>query len=247
MYKESPVFEKPENENATIWRYMDFTKFVSLLDKSAPFFTRADRLGDPFEGSYSKANVVRRPEVYKGKIPEGTLITLSQFHRILIRHTVINCWHLSEYESAAMWKLYLKSDEGIAVRSTFRRLKDCFKGDKFHIYIGKVKYIDYDKDWLPEGNALYPFVHKRKSFEHEQELRAVIQQFRYTKNGEINWDRPLFDDGVYVQVDLDLLIDKIYLAPTAPKWLPELVKSVTKRYKLDKEVVQSTLDDVPVY
>lgn len=63
MYKEHPVFEKPENENAKIWRYIDFTKFVSLLDKSALFFTRADRLGDPFEGSYSRANIKLRPEV----------------------------------------------------------------------------------------------------------------------------------------------------------------------------------------
>ena len=67
MYKEHPVFEKPENENTKIWRYLDFTKFVSLLDKSALFFTRADRLNDPFEGSYSKVNIQLRPVVYKDK------------------------------------------------------------------------------------------------------------------------------------------------------------------------------------
>ena len=247
MYKEHPVFEKPENENAKIWRYIDFTKFVSLLDKSALFFTRADRLGDPFEGSYSKANIKLRPEVYKGKIPPNALENFSQFTKIFIKYTAINCWHLSEYESPAMWKLYLKSNDGIAIQSTFDLLKTSLKDENHSVFIGKVKYIDFEKDWMPEGNALYPFVHKKTSFEHEKELRAIIQELRYKKNGEIDWSKPLFDDGIYVQIDLGVLIDKIYLAPTSPKWLFELVKSITKKYKLDKDVLQSSLDDAPVY
>jgi hypothetical protein len=247
MYKEHLVFEKPENENAKIWRYIDFTKFVSLLDKSALFFTRADRLGDSFEGSYSRANVKLRPEVYKGEIPPDALENLSQFCKTLIKYTAINCWHLSEYESAAMWKLYLKSNEGIAIQSTFDLLKTSLKNDNHHVFIGKVKYIDFEKDWMPEGNTLYPFVHKRRSFKHEKELRAIIQELRYKKNGEIDWSKPLFDDGIYIQIDLGVLIDKIYLAPTSPKWLFELVKSITKIYKLDKDVLPSSLDDVPVY
>jgi hypothetical protein len=49
-YSEHETCLKPANENAKIWRYMDFTKFVSLLEKKALFFCRADKLGDPFEG-----------------------------------------------------------------------------------------------------------------------------------------------------------------------------------------------------
>lgn len=180
-------------------------------------------------------------------MPPSALHNLSQFSEILVKHTAISCWHLSEYESAAMWKLYLKSNEGIAIQSTFDLLKTPLKNDNHDVFIGKVKYIDFQKDWMPEGNMLYPFVHKRKSFEHEKELRAIIQELRYKKNGEIDWSKPLFDDGIYVQVDLVVLIDKIYLAPTGPKWLFELVKSITKKYKLDKDVLQSSLDDVPVY
>lgn len=246
MYKEHPVFEKPRDENAAIWRYMDFTKFVSLLDKKALFFSRADKLEDPFEGSYSKANVRMRPEVYKD-IPPNKLLTLVELYKELVSHTFISCWHLSEHESAAMWKLYLKSNDGIAIRSTFDRLKRCFNDEDHDIYIGTLKYIDYQKDWMPEGNALYPFVHKRRSFEHEQELRAVIQEFSFNSNGVINLYKPLLYDGIYIQVDLDILLDNIYIAPTSPQWLLELVKSVTKIYKLDKDVLQSTLDDVPVY
>ena len=50
MYTEHPTFSPPPDD-AVLWRYMDFTKFVSFLDKSSLFFARADKLGDPFEGA----------------------------------------------------------------------------------------------------------------------------------------------------------------------------------------------------
>jgi hypothetical protein len=46
---EHPVFLPPDDPGAQIWRYMDFTKFVSMLDNGGVFFCRADKLGDKFE------------------------------------------------------------------------------------------------------------------------------------------------------------------------------------------------------
>jgi hypothetical protein len=40
------------------------------------------------------------------------------------RYSAINCWHTNEHESAAMWKLCLKSDEEIAVQSTYEKVRD---------------------------------------------------------------------------------------------------------------------------
>lgn len=39
MYEAHPVFVQPENENIKTWRYMDFTKLVSLMDSRRIFFT----------------------------------------------------------------------------------------------------------------------------------------------------------------------------------------------------------------
>ena len=49
-----PAIREPEDTDSRIWRYMDFTKYVSLLQHRGVFFGRADRLGDPFEGSISR-------------------------------------------------------------------------------------------------------------------------------------------------------------------------------------------------
>jgi len=39
----------------------------------------------------------------------------------MILNTAINCWHISDHESVAMWKLYAAGAPGIAVRSTVER------------------------------------------------------------------------------------------------------------------------------
>lgn len=49
---------------------MDFTKFVSLLAKRALYFARADKLGDPFEGSFSQANIATRSEGFDKRAPK---------------------------------------------------------------------------------------------------------------------------------------------------------------------------------
>ena len=239
MYKEHPKLEKPEDKNTKIWRYIDFTKFLSLLDKSSLYFTRVDSFADPFEGSFSKANVKLRPNYFKGKIPPRDIKTLSEFYRTFVKLTVVNCWHISDYRSATMWEAYLKSSNGVAIRSTFSMLKDSFRDTKWEIYIGKVKYISYQNDLMPEG-TLFPYFHKRKQFEDERELRAVIQEFSY-KGDEIDWSKSPFREGLHVPVNLDLLIDSIYLAPKCHQWQLELIKSVVKKYGLRKKVVLSSL------
>jgi hypothetical protein len=58
MFKEHLGFMPPQDQDHSVWRYMDFTKFLSLLDDQHLFFARADMLGDPFEGSLAQYNHV---------------------------------------------------------------------------------------------------------------------------------------------------------------------------------------------
>lgn len=240
----------PSDDRLKIWRYMDFTKFIDLLDKSALFFSRADKLGDPFEGSHGKAYVAKM----RSSLPDSSDIAealkiLSSVYRKNAKFTFLNCWHVNEHESAAMWNLYVKSNEGIAIQSSVAALKSSFTQIPYEIYIGKVKYIDYAKEVMTGGleeGERYPFFHKRKSFEHERELRLVIQDFRSAKSPVI-YATPPHRSGIYVSVDVGSLIERIYLAPSCPKWQLGLLESVTRKYGLNKEIIQSHLNERPVY
>ena len=59
------LFMPPDNLDVPVWRYMDFTKFISLLENKGLFFPVIAKLQDPFEGSFARGNEVLRPMVYK--------------------------------------------------------------------------------------------------------------------------------------------------------------------------------------
>jgi hypothetical protein len=259
-YQTHEIFTPPDDPDVAIWRYIDLTKLVALLDSASLFFARADTLGDEFEGSYSRLNVQLRPDVYKD-IPSEALARISEFTSAMTRHSYVNCWNVSSVESAALWGLYVPPSGGVAIRSTFQRLVDCFSEEEADvdplpmgqtIHVGVVHYVDYDSTWIPEGNTFWPFVHKRQSFEFEGELRAIIQDLPMVDDPEaeggerIDLSQPS-PAGRLVSVDLGRLIEAIYVSPVAAPWFSDLVQSVCARYGVDAPVVPSRLAGRPVY
>lgn len=247
MYVKHPAFPQPLDLNEKVWRYMDFTKFISFLESRSLYFSSADKFEDPLEGSYPKMNIMAdEARINKVDIPDELKSNLRE--RIYKLRSCapswhfINCWHLNNHESAAMWKLYLKGKEGIAIQSTYQNLQDCFSIVERKIFIGQVKYIDFETELLDlsNGSIFAPFTYKRKSFEHEKEVRAITTE---TNN---LWERNIVD-GFNIPVNLDTLIKNIYVPPNAPYWFEKLVKSVIKRYGFDYPVTKSGLDRPPLY
>jgi hypothetical protein len=227
---------------------MDFTKFVSSLDTGALFFCRADHFSDAWEGAHTVENVRFRPRMWG---PEGNaqmMKDVTEIYRSVRMHTFMNCWHLNEVESAAMWKLYVSHNEGIAIQSTFERLTNSFEGDKnemFKVSVGTVKYLDYEHEMFPDGNTMIPFLHKRLSFEHERELRAIVQPIE-ASSGPLGDIKP-FADGLLLDVNLQTLIENIYVAPTCSPWFVDLVKNIATKYGVQMGIQHSDLSRDPVF
>ena len=121
---------------------------------------------------------------------------------------------MNQYESAAMWNIYSKTSESIAIQSSFKRLKDSFNSNSKKIYIGKVNYADYNTEWIPEGNLLYPFLYKRKSFEHEKEIRAIYLELPPAEKEIIYLNQEAPHVGICVDIDIIELIETICLSPS---------------------------------
>jgi hypothetical protein len=236
--------------DAMIWRYMDFTKFAALLDSNGLFFPRADHLSDRWEGAYTQGHLRRRRSMLEdltGTQTENVMEDLSRIHRSLLLHTFVSCWHLNDVESAAMWQLYASHGEGIVVQSTFARLVDSFQdshSSMWDVYVGKVRYLDYEREGFSEGNNYLPFLHKRSSFEHEHELRAIIRPIFPGTASPLTGATPSVD-GLIVNIDLRLLIQNIYVAPTSPGWFTSLVERIARKYGVDAPIKQSDLQQDP--
>ncbi len=273
MGKEFEVFKKPSMETK-IWRYMDFTKFVSILSKSALYFTRMDLLDDTFEGSipkyfHSKKSAEAKRQL-KGIFPEDynkrykEMLNAEKkldrlfykFNKAKRKLAFINSWHVNESESAAMWRLYLKSPEGVVFQSTFNRLSDSFI-QKGNVIFGMIYYVDdYNKESKDFSDInfylhSFPFMFKRKCFEYEKELRAVILTEPVTEKAKKQYLTKLgikgMPEGLDEQVDLHKLVEKIYVSPTAGAWFEELVRSVVDKYGFNLEITRSSLADNPTF
>ncbi len=225
-----------------IWRYMDFSKFIDLLDSSCLFFPRLTILRnlDPYDGSFIPFSSHDKKDKLSKKI-------FKEFDRILLNDTFVSCWYLSDVESAALWKLFPKSDEGIAIKSNIGKLVQSIEtrnSEQNTIYLGSVTYghekVAARKTNNPKSfsgsDALFT---KRQCFEHEKELRLVMHA------NDIK--TPVLSNGINlkIEVDLELMISEIIISPEAPSWIEDLVKRVTKKYGFSFEIRQSTLNKLP--
>lgn len=234
-------FDVFANSQVCIWHYMDFAKFISMLENQGLWFSRADKFKDAFEGTWPRQDVQNRA----ARLDDAENKKFSEDMQEQRAYFLVNCWHMNEQESDAMWKLCTKSNEAIAIRSTCGRLRSTLPSK---IDIDRVNYIDYEKESIEDGNTLFPITFKGKSFIHEQELRAVwwlTKDSDFVQNCKTLPDPP--KAGMWQSVNLDELIDAIYVAPTSPEWFKVVVEKVLVKYRLRKEVIPSKLDASPLF
>jgi hypothetical protein len=249
MIENHDLFIHPKDENQKIWRYLDFTKFVDLLNSESLYFSRSDKFEDLFEGSFTQKTISIRERQYQAMIDKKELLPKytpdyvsaeSKKHR---EEFAINCWHMNDHESAAMWKIYLKSNEGIAIQSTFKKLKNSLHKSDYEMFTGVVNYIDYEKDFIDYGNVLSAYLYKRKSFTHENELRFIIWK-PFLKNKR---NKDFADYGMKIKIDLKDVVENIYVSPDSPKWLTELIKDTCMKFDFKFNVINSRLNDKPLF
>lgn len=247
VYEDHPSFESPNDPNSKIWRYMDFIKFVSLLENQCLYFPRSDKLGDPYEGSITQINDDAEKKFFTEKFPNKDFKKiLSKVRKSLRKHTYISCWHLSEFESVAMWNIYAKSNYGIAIQSDYNSFKKSFTTSEHTIYIGMVKYINYNIDFIHADNLFNPFLRKRRSFEYEKELRAIYSNPSSDSNNQLLLDKS-GPKGISINIRVSDLIKNVYVSPNSPDWIFDLLSKVVKRYNYDIPLIKSQLDSRAIF
>jgi len=237
----------PTNQDSVIWRYMSLQKFELLLEDKSLFFCRADKFADPFEGTIPQKEAEYRA---RSITDDQTIKSISNLHKKLKGHFIVNCWHINNAENDAMWRLYLKDNDGIAIRTTVRNLLDSLKTAKEDIYCSEVRYINFEKDkWLPpidSYNAFAPIIHKRLEFTHENEVR-LIHQIDFVNDIDSFWQKQPKIKGKDVSIDINNLINTVYCAPSSDRVQIEKIKNIVNEYGYNFEVKKSKLDNVPFY
>lgn len=247
----SPVFYPKENYQVV--KYMDLTKFVSLLQRKSLFFCRLDKLEDHFEGTTAKSNWKKRYDLYATQHLRSPKFKKLNHEEILINVEehfeaerkskslkTICCWNISDSESAALWKIYSDFNQGIMLTSKVTSIIEALKETEENIDLSVVKYINHTYDEMPDGNSMYPVIHKHKAYSYENELR-LIHTVDFGNGLIYDWSKEEIEQGKYLNVKLDKLIDEIVLSPYSPKWYIKLIENLCDTYELKTIIVQSEL------
>jgi hypothetical protein len=191
MYRDYHAFSTPD-DNQIIWKYMDFTKFVSLLDKQALFFPTIKTLrhADTWEGTWSnfEFSEVVSSDTSAENIQRLKDLFFSVSSEIASQQIAVSCWFMNDHESTGMWRSYITGREGIAIQTTFGQLKNCleverkdyprladrFLGKPIEINAGVIEYVDWDHPPQNE-NSKKQFMYKAKWFDYERELRLMAK------------------------------------------------------------------------
>jgi len=233
-----------------IWRYMTLSKLISLLSSKAIYFACPSQFADPYEGFYPASHMRAFEPILQKAIDDSRearnklaslfpYADLSNVDNALatqiaeMRESVeksrlkfgVSCWHQNNFESEAMWRLYSTSEPLIAIESTITRLHNSMTSGK-KVTIDNVRYIDFENDPIETGHKHYGLFLKRKSFDHEREVRATILLHEVGK-------------GELVKYVLEQLIYRIHISPFSPSHFADAVRISCA--EISKLICQSTL------
>jgi Protein of unknown function (DUF2971) len=228
MYLNNQNIKLPDDPATVVWKYLDLSKFLDLLLSQKLFMSRSDKFEDQYEGTFSEPTY---EEIKKLSINNPEFLQYYKSHR---EKVAVSSWHINEYESFAMWQIFTQNSEGLAIQSTVERLKKALDSEKNHEqYIGEVNYIDYKKEYIPFDDLFFPFLFKRKSFQYEREVRII---------SDVSQSNIKLNDGLKINVDINQLIEKIYIHPKSENWYKNLVIELVSKLGFDFTIEKSDLE-----
>lgn len=301
-FKRHPAFTPAPNEKSKLWRYMSLPKFLSLIQQNYLFMYNLELMArdDTFEGLLPSANFMHRKWNSVNDLPLSVLSKLKmntiyhetgnlqaclenhkEVQELRIKQAFahrrsyfINCWHLNEVESLAMWDMYSRKDEGIAIVSSESNFIDAFSDLNNDIFGGVVKYANYDSHdfTIDIDNGFNSILYKRVSYDYEREYRLVFWDtdvtHKYMPMQTVEFDSNRNENAFHGRVsmgrseediekvepklsfnakcDLDKLINEIYVSPSAPSWFFNIVKEIVEKYEINVPVKQSKLSQNPL-
>jgi hypothetical protein len=228
-----------------IWRYMDFPKFVWLLNSNALWFSRADTFEDKWEALSTALPLPRSKEQNAALAAYALHVRQHKKWRSRLRNQLfITCWSAGA-ESIPMWKIYGSYDQGIAIQSTTQRFANALRipSELPSFRSGRVDYYSERPEPLFNYAVRAEFswdatfkiaLQKRACFQFENEWRTIIWAADKIKA-----------TGIAIPIIVPELIERIYVSPVATDPFVESVQALLHRYDIKIAVEKSTLADAP--
>jgi hypothetical protein len=223
-------------ESQKLWRYMDLSKFVSLIEKNALWLARADTFRDKHEGRFPDDMRKTIEKAYEKFDDDDSSVVkdADDFQDFLRKNTFISCWHKNFDENMVMWEIYGRDTNALAIQTTVGNMKNSLDSSKLSGHSLILKNVTYLRADEISGVLPYEecFFIKRPHFSFEEEVRISLDTYSRhspTKKTPYGYDLLVYING---------LIEKILIHPDSPDWFMDVINSITKKYEVHAPVVR---------
>ncbi|HDY84950.1 MAG TPA: hypothetical protein ENH74_04620, partial [Methylophaga sp.] len=133
------------DEGTVLWKYLDLSKFISLLSKKSLWLARVDTFKDKHEGMFPLEMKQTLDKIYKEfekeeNTKDGPIQNTTDFQQHLIKNAYINCWHQNLDENMVMWEIYGKTENSVAIQTTVKDLAESVSKKDLKKYKYKVAF-----------------------------------------------------------------------------------------------------------
>ncbi len=221
-------------------RYLDLPRFIGFLKTSSLYLCRSDLFPDKFEGSFTVSVKEAINNAYrKNKIK----YTYEKFKKELREGVFINCWSLGIHDNMALWKLYGRTNDCVAITTTVAKLKAALDESRGlgQLSLKKVKYIRHWRDPIievkPYSNV---FKYKTVGYAFENEARIILDRFDET------FEETPKDEGVMLPINLRAFLRSVVMSPERSPWFKEVVEDIAVKYRLSCPIRDSSMSKQPI-
>lgn len=204
-----------------MWRYLSADRLQNLLETQELFFSHLPIQEDALEGALterSREHLASWFQNHNNSSRAKAYLEVDEYQKAQ-EHFYVNCWHMNNYESYLMWKVY--ANRGFAIQTTFERLQASLDTSDAAITGGVVDYIDFKRDITPLGNVFNHVATKDKPYQDEREFRLVFWDL-----APGNSEYPKVTNGVRVKVNVTMLIESIIRSPYPESMSPDLERLI---------------------
>lgn len=249
---------------ASILRYMNYPQFKDLccnglkLTKAAKYAQDDHFEGEFIELNYQIAKDLKNYSEHDGKRTQRT-VSLKEESRKVREKSYVSCWTLSESENVALWKIYGKDKNSIALKTTIVKLKQAIESflqasrendailmKILKSQIVKVKYIDHrtmDLDQCREHFDIPPSTilhYKNIGYEYEAEVRVIFDGVELGRP-----DPAMLGETCLIRICPQDFTTEIIVSPFADDWFYDLVQQEMEKFKMAALVQWSSLKFKP--
>lgn len=163
-------------EDSELWRFMPLEFFQDFMANEELYLRRCDlyKKDDPQDGIPTDEYIRKQLGLAKYDIRhERELIAHQGSNRLFTEMYYLSCWNLYEKEhEMQMWQQYAgRGHNGVAVKTTFGRLRAAVNRFPDEVHMGMVRYGDED---MTRYNVLQFLFTKGTKFRWENEVRIAL-------------------------------------------------------------------------